>query len=139
MPYDPMLVKPMRDEMVMMGAEELLTPDEVASFLDRAHGVTLLFFNSVDDCAAESARPGLALSLQHSPVPALIGTVFAGQNRDATALAQSCFSQFEPSSPSIIILNDAEAVEYIPRSRLEGRDPRVVSEMLIKLYEKLMD
>ena len=56
MPYDPMLVKPMRDEMVMMGAEELLTPDEVVAFLDRAEGVALLFFNSVCGCAAGSAR-----------------------------------------------------------------------------------
>jgi putative YphP/YqiW family bacilliredoxin len=138
MPYDPMQIKPMRDEMVMMGAEELLTPDEVAAFLDRVDGVALLFINSVCGCAAGAARPGLALSLEHTPSPKHIGTVFAGQDLDATALARSCFSQLEPSSPSLIVLKDGQVEAYVHRDGFEGRNPRAVSQSLIEIYEALI-
>ncbi|MGH7163860.1 MAG: BrxA/BrxB family bacilliredoxin, partial [Planctomycetota bacterium] len=69
MPYDPMLVQPMRDELREMGVRELTTPQEVDEFLARKEGTTLLFVNSVCGCAAGSARPALRLALENGPVP----------------------------------------------------------------------
>ncbi len=137
MPYDPMMVKPMRDEMVAMGADELMTPEEVDAFLNKTEGTALLFFNSVCGCAAGSARPGLALSLQHTPAPDRVGTIFAGQDIEAAARAREKFPQYPSSSPSILFLKNGEAVGYVHRTDIEGRDPRAVSEALIVAYQQL--
>ncbi|MHC4933512.1 MAG: BrxA/BrxB family bacilliredoxin, partial [Planctomycetota bacterium] len=56
MPYDPVLVAPMREEMLAMGATELKTADEVDAFMNDRSGTVLLFVNSVCGCAAGSAR-----------------------------------------------------------------------------------
>ena len=137
MPYDPMMIKPMRDEMVLMGARELISTTDVDEFLAETKGAALLFFNSVCGCAAGSARPGLALSLQHDPAPDRVGTIFAGQDLEAAARARAAFPQYPPSSPSIVFLNNGEEVGYMHRTDIEGRDPRAVSEALIEAYEQL--
>ena len=66
MPYSPVLVAPMREEMTRMGARELTTGPEVDSALGDARGTTLVFVNSVCGCAAGNARPALALALRHA-------------------------------------------------------------------------
>ena len=42
MPYDPMLVQPMREELTQLGVEELLTPEEVEGALGAAKGSRLM-------------------------------------------------------------------------------------------------
>ena len=79
MPYDPMLVQPMRDDMTSMDAEELLDPSQVDAFMAR-EGTKLVFINSVCGCAAGQARPALRHALQHTTKPDHVGTVFAGQD-----------------------------------------------------------
>ena len=65
MRYDPETVRPMREELVRLGAEELLTVEDVDRALSREPGTTLLVINSVCGCAAAMARP----SPDASPVP----------------------------------------------------------------------
>src|SRR5688572_13112440 len=103
MPYDPVLVQPMREELSRAGVEELLTPEQVDAFMERP-GTKLLVVNSVCGCAAGMARPGVRLALKHGVKPDHVGTVFAGQDLDATARARSWFPDVPPSSPSIALL-----------------------------------
>jgi len=122
MPYSPLLVKPMREELVAAGFEELMTPAEVDRFLDEKSGTALLVVNSVCGCAAGMARPGVRLALQSGPRPDRLGTVFAGQDLDATARARARFGDIPPSSPSMALFKGEELVWFLPRHRIEGRD-----------------
>lgn len=45
--YMKQLVKPMRQELVDAGFQELITPEEVVHFMDQAEGTTLVFVNSM--------------------------------------------------------------------------------------------
>ncbi len=122
MPYSPLLVKPMREELVAAGFEELMTPADVDRFLDEKSGTALLVVNSVCGCAAGMARPGVRLALQSGPRPDRLGTVFAGQDLDATARARARFGDIPPSSPSMALFKGDELVWFLPRHRIEGRD-----------------
>ncbi len=136
MPYDPQLVAPMRQEMVEMGAAELTTGQEVDDFLNARDGTVLLFVNSVCGCAAGSARPGLRVALGNDKKPDRVATVFAGQHAEATAKARSHFSQFPPSSPSAVLFRNGEAVYYMPRHMIEGRDPPSVAFELVTAFDE---
>jgi putative YphP/YqiW family bacilliredoxin len=118
MPYDPVLVQPMRDELTRIGFEELTTPEAVDAFVARP-GTKLLVVNSVCGCAAGQARPGVTLALQHETKPDHLGTVFAGQDVEATARARSHFSDYPPSSPSFAMLKDGTVVHFVPRHAIE--------------------
>ena len=122
MPYSPLLVKPMREELVAAGFEELMTPAEVDRFLDDRSGTALVVVNSVCGCAAGMARPGVRLALQSGPRPDRLGTVFAGHDLDATSRARARFGDIPPSSPSMALFKGGELVWFLPRHRIEGRD-----------------
>jgi len=136
MPYDPELVAPMRREMVDMGAKELTTPQAVEEFFRAKEGTTLLFVNSVCGCAAGSARPGLRLALSGDSKPDRIGTVFAGQDTDATKAARAHFSQFPPSSPSAVLFKDGAPVFFLPRHMIEGRDAPSVAFEFVSAFDE---
>lgn len=136
MPYNPMLVAPMRQEMVQMGARELTTPAEVDTALGDPKGTTLIFINSVCGCAAGNARPALAAALKHPARPESIVTVFAGQDVDATARARQYFSDYQPSSPSMALLKDGEVVHFVHRHQIEGRTPQSVAADLAAAFDK---
>ncbi len=135
MPYDPRMVQPMRDELTAAGVEELRTTADVDAFLGNSGGAALLVVNSVCGCAAGSARPGVRLALRHPSRPERAGTVFAGQDLEATEHARSYFPELEPSSPSFVLIRDSKPVMYIPRRQIEGRDPEAVSRLLIAAFE----
>ena len=135
MPYDPMLVAPMREDMTSMDVEELTTPAQVDAFMARA-GTKLVFVNSVCGCAAGQARPALRIALQHSTRPDAIGTVFAGQDLDATAKARGFFSQVPPSSPSIALFKDAEMVWFMPRHLIESRDAPSIAFDIVGAFDE---
>src|SRR5687767_13991435 len=99
MPYSPMLVKPMRDELTAAGVEELLTGADVERWMNERQGTALLVINSVCGCAAGAARPGVRLALQGEARPDRVATVFAGQDLEATARARGFFADIPPSSP----------------------------------------
>lgn len=127
MPYSPLLVRPMREELTSAGFAELFTPEDVDRFLAERHGTALLVINSVCGCAAGMARPGVRLALQEGPRPDRLATVFAGQDVEATARARHHFGDIPPSSPSMALYKDGELVWFLPRHRIEGRDALAVA------------
>jgi putative YphP/YqiW family bacilliredoxin len=128
MPYDPILVKPMRDEAVALGAEELLTAAAVDAFLKKTEGVSVLLVNSVCGCAAGGARPGLKLALQATPKPDAVATVFAGQDLDAVKRAREHFEGAPPSSPAIAVFKGGKLKKLIQRWEIEGRLPQQIAD-----------
>jgi putative YphP/YqiW family bacilliredoxin len=130
------MVQPMRDELTRIGVKELRTGTEVDAFMADRTGTAMIVVNSVCGCAAGSARPGVSLALQHPNRPDRVATVFAGQDLEATQQARSYFADFPPSSPSIVILRNGEPVHYVSRQMIEGRDPQMVSQILITAFEK---
>jgi putative YphP/YqiW family bacilliredoxin len=127
MPCSPLMIRPMREELVAAGFEELMTPEQVDAFLGERSGTALLVINSVCGCAAGMARPGVRLALQQGPRPDRLGTVFAGQEIEATARARAHFADIPPSSPSMALFKDGELVWFLPRHRIEGRDALAVA------------
>ena len=136
MPYDPVLVQPMRDELVRIGATELTAPADVERFMGDTEGTAFLVVNSVCGCAAGSARPAVALALQQDPRPQRVGTVFAGQDLEATERARSYFADVPPSSPSFALFRDGELVHLFPRHRIEGRDPQSIAAELREVFDR---
>ena len=122
MPYSPLLIRPMREELLAVGFEELHTAADVDRFLADRNGAALVVVNSVCGCAAGMARPGVRLALRQGPRPERLGTVFAGQDLEATARARAAFGDIPPSSPSMALFKDGELVWFLPRHRIEGRD-----------------
>ncbi len=137
MPYNPEVVKPMRAELVRIGARELLTPAEVDAALgDHPRGTTLLVVNSVCGCAAGNARPAVAIATGHDPQPDSIVTVFAGQDLEATERAREYLVGYRPSSPSIALFRDGEHVFMLERHQIEGRDATEIAADLRKAYDR---
>jgi putative YphP/YqiW family bacilliredoxin len=135
-PYSPLLVQPMRQELTAIGFEELTTPADVDRFLGDKSGTALLVVNSVCGCAAGMARPGVRLAIQGQPRPDRLGTVFAGQDLEATARARSFFADIPPSSPSLALFKDGELVYFLPRHRIEGRSADEVGRDLTNAFAK---
>lgn len=136
MPYSPLLVKPMREELTRIGVKELMTAAEVDAFMNDKTGTAMLVVNSVCGCAAGMARPGIRQALQNGRRPDRVATVFAGQDLEATARARGYFPDIPPSSPSIAFLKDGELVYFLPRHRIEGRDAQMVARDLVTVFEE---
>lgn len=135
MPYDPMLVEPMREDMRAMSVQELTDPAGVDAFL-AGEGTKLIFVNSVCGCAAGQARPALRLALQHEQTPDHAGTVFAGQDVEATAHARGKFAQVPPSSPSIALFKGDDLVWFMPRHLIESRDAQTIAFDLVTAFDE---
>lgn len=119
--YMQSIVKPMREELVNVGFTELKTPDEVADHMQESKGTSLIVINSICGCAAGLARPAVAAAVEKSDhKPDHLVTVFAGQDREATAQMRSFFEEVPPSSPSIAIWQDGNLAYFIPREQIEG-------------------
>lgn len=136
MPYSPLLVRPMREELTSAGFVELLTADDVDRFMGERGGTALLVVNSVCGCAAGMARPGVRLALQGAVRPDRLATVFAGQDLEATARARSYFAEMPPSSPSMALFKDGKLAFFLPRHRIEGRDALDVAQDLRQAFEQ---
>ena len=136
MPYDPMLVAPMREELTRLGVEELTDRKSVVSGKSVDLGGRRLINNRSHGSAAGQARPAVSLAMQHPGRPSRVATVFAGQDLEATEKARSYFSEFPPSSPSMIMFKDGEIVHFVPRHRIESRDAQSIAAELIEAFEK---
>lgn len=134
--YPEEMVRPMREELTRVGFRELKTAEEVDAVLGEARGTALVVVNSICGCAAGRARPGVALALRHPTQPALLTTVFAGQDADATARARSYFSEYPPSSPSVALLRDGKTVFMLERRQIEGRMPEEIASDLTKAFDQ---
>jgi len=130
------MVQPMRDELTRLGIKELRTPEEVVENLENAKGTAMVVVNSVCGCAAGQCRPGVAKALQHDVIPDHLFTVFAGQDKEATAKAREYFAPHPPSSPSIALLKDGKLVHFIPRYQIEDRTADMIAADLIAAFDK---
>jgi putative YphP/YqiW family bacilliredoxin len=125
----------MREELTDLGVKELLTPGDVDNAMDEAkQGTTLLVINSVCGCAAGNARPAVKVALESEKIPDKMFTVFAGQDKEATAKARDYFSEYPPSSPSFAFFKDGEIKAMIPRHRIEGRTALEVADDLKMVF-----
>lgn len=136
--YMKQVVQPMRDELTREGIAELTTPEAVEQVLegDAAKGTTLVVVNSVCGCAAGLARPAVAAALKHDKKPDHLFTVFAGQDKEATAKAREYFTGYQPSSPSIALLKDGELVGMIERHQIESRSLEEIRDDLVSMFNK---
>ena len=130
------MVKPMRAELTAAGFHELKTAEDVEEYMKNAKGTTLVFVNSVCGCAAGLARPATVQSLTHETKPDHLVTVFAGQDKEATARMRKFFGDLEPSSPSLAILKGHEVVHFIPRDVIEDEAKENIIHNLQEAYNK---
>ena len=133
--YPEELVKPMRQELVNAGFQELYTAKEVEEAISK-EGTTLVMVNSVCGCAAGTARPGAIASLQLEKKPDHLTTVFAGVDVESTAKAREMMVPFPPSSPSIALFKDGQLVHMLERHHIEGRSALMIAENLAGAYQE---
>lgn len=133
--YPEELVKPMREELVSAGFQELYSADAVESALSQP-GTTLVVVNSVCGCAARNARPGAKMSLAGDKKPDHLVTVFAGMEKDAVDAAREKMFPFPPSSPSMALFKDGELVHMLERHHIEGRPAEMIAENLKDAYQE---
>ena len=127
--------QPMRDELIAVGFNELLTPEDVDKALNVKDDKTkLVMINSVCGCAAGAARPGVSLALQNNVIPDELYTVFAGQERDATDKVRAMVKNYPPSSPSVALFKNGEVIYFMQRYDIEGYNARHIAERLVEVF-----
>jgi putative YphP/YqiW family bacilliredoxin len=129
-------IQPMRDELTRLGITELRTPEEVEAAFNEMKGTALVVVNSVCGCAAGNARPAVAMSLRNDATPEHLYTVFAGQDKEATAKAREYFAPYPPSSPSIAVMKDGKLVHFIERHQIEGATAEMIAENLTGAFNE---
>lgn len=134
--YPEQMVAPMRAEMTSVGFQELKSADEVNNTIPNSQGTVLCFINSVCGCSAGTARPGVKLSLQSEKRPDKLVTVFAGNDREATAQIREYLFPYPPSSPAIALFKDGQLVHMIERHHIEGRSAEMVADNLAGAYQQ---
>ena len=133
--YPEDLVKPMRQELVAAGFEELHTVESVENAVKK-EGTTLVMVNSVCGCAAGTARPGAIASTFNDKKPTHLTTVFAGVDKDATNKAREFMIPFPPSSPCIALFKDGNLVHMLERHHIEGRSAQAIAQNLVSAYDE---
>lgn len=138
MPYPEIMIHGMRQELAQLGIEETKTPEAVKEAVENTDGTVMVVVNSVCGCAAGGVRPGIAMALQNSEVkPDKAITVFAGADIDATDTARNYFTGYQPSSPSIGILQGGKLVKMFERRDLEGRHPLMIAQELVNAFQEV--
>ena len=135
--YMKQVVKPMRAELTQAGFKELLTGEDVEQTLEKSEGTSFVVVNSVCGCAAGLARPAATqavLNSEHQPDQLL--TVFAGQDKEATAKMREYFEGYEPSSPSMAVLKGKEVIYFIPREKIEDHSIEEIMDEITTGLEK---
>ena len=133
--YPELMVVPMREELTLLGIEELRSAGDVDGVL-RKPGTTMVVVNSICGCAAGRMRPAVRMALAHGVLPEKVVTVFAGQDREATDRARSYFEGYPPSSPSIGLLRDGKLVYMMQRSDIESREAEDIANDLTAAFDK---
>ncbi|MDP1832438.1 MAG: BrxA/BrxB family bacilliredoxin [Geothrix sp.] len=134
--YPEHMVAPMRDELVQVGFQQLLTPTQVDAALQKS-GTTLLVVNSVCGCAAAGARPGVAEALRSQDLRFdHLVTVFAGMEKEATAQAREYFEGAMPTSPQAAIIQDGQLVHLMQRQDFLGHSPEEIAATLRDAYRR---
>lgn len=136
MPYPEMFIAPMRKDLTQHGVEELRTVADVDQAVQSTRGALMIVVNSVCGCAAGKARPGVALALKHQIQPERITTVFAGADIEATERARAYFTGYQPSSPSIGLLQDGQVVFMLERWQIENQTADQIASILVEAFDK---
>lgn len=127
----------MRAELTRLGVEELTDAPQVDAFFEAAgDGTSVLVINSVCGCAAANARPAVAMVRQLPTQPDRWGTVFAGQDLEATAQARVHLMGVPPSSPFMAVFKDGDPVFVLERRHIEGRSAAAIATDLGKAIQK---
>ena len=135
--YDQDAVQPMRDELVAVGFNELLTAQKVDEALQVNDDKTaLVMINSVCGCAAGSARPGVSLALQNNVIPDKLYTVFAGQEKDAVNKVRQMVKEYPPSSPSVALFKNGVLIYFMQRLDIEGYNAEHIANELINVFNE---
>jgi putative YphP/YqiW family bacilliredoxin len=129
-------VQPMRDELVAVGFEDLRTAQQVDEVVGKTQGTVLVMINSVCGCAAGSARPGVALALQHKVIPDRLVTVFAGMEHDAVDRVRELHVGYAPSSPSMALFKDGKLAAMVERRMIEGKTPDQLASELAHVFTR---
>ncbi|MFB9761932.1 BrxA/BrxB family bacilliredoxin [Ectobacillus funiculus] len=129
------VVRQAREEIVAAGYTELHDAEAVEAAFARS-GVTLVMVNSVCGCAGGIARPAAAHSVHFDKRPDQLVTVFAGQDKEATARAREYFEGYPPSSPSFALLKDGKILKMVERHEIEGHSPMQVIEKLQSYFDQ---
>lgn len=125
-----------RKELTDGGYKELTSPEDVNEALTKP-GTSLVMINSVCGCAGGIARPAALHAVHYDKRPDNLYTVFAGQDKEATAQARAIFGDDHlPSSPSFAIVKDGKMVDEIGRHEIEGHDPMSVITHIQALFEE---
>lgn len=135
--YMRQMVKPMREELVQAGFTELQTADEVESFMEGNTETALVVVNSVCGCAAGLARPAATQAVMRTEKrPAKLVTVFAGQDKEATAKMREYFTEIPASSPSMALIKGKEVLHFIHRHDIEDYSMEAIMENLLAAFEQ---
>ncbi|WP_335872669.1 BrxA/BrxB family bacilliredoxin [Bacillus sp. 2205SS5-2] len=129
------VVRQAREEIEGAGYTQLTTAEEVEEMFAKK-GTTLVMVNSVCGCAGGIARPAAAHSVHFDKRPDHLVTVFAGQDKEATAKARSYFTGYPPSSPSFALLKDGKLCTMVERHEIEGHHPMSVVNQLQESFEQ---
>lgn len=129
------VVQVARQEIIEAGYEQLTTAEEVDQVL-KQEGTTLVMINSVCGCAGGIARPAAAYVKNYDKKPDRFVTVFAGQDKEATARAREYFEGYAPSSPSFALLKDGKIQTMVERFEIEGHEPIQVVQKLEKAFDE---
>ncbi len=124
-----------RREITQAGYKELQTAEEVDEILNQS-GTSFVMVNSTCGCAGGVARPAAAYAANTFNRPDRFVTVFAGQDKEATARAREYFTDYPPSSPSFALLKDGKIVKMIERFEIEGSEPMAVASKIEKLFDE---
>ena len=125
-----------RSEMDAIGYEQLRTIEDVENAFERK-GTTLVMINSVCGCAGGIARPAAQHAIHYDKRPDHLVTVFAGQDKEATAQARMHFGdEHLPSSPSFVLWKDGKMVAEVGRYEIEGHDPMSVVSNLQGYFDE---
>jgi len=134
-----LMVAPMRRELTALGFVELRSPDDVDRFMaESKDGVALLAVNSICGSAASTMRPALARALTHAVRPDMLGTVFAGQDADATSRAREYFTGYPPSSPAIALFRKGQLVMMIQRPQIKAHHPAFLGDELAEAVRRAL-
>jgi len=134
--YPRELTLPMQRDLTDFGFQALTSVEEVTQALDSQSGTTMLVVNSVCGCAAANARPAAKMALQFQNRPMQAYTVFAGVDKEATALAREYLLPYPPSSPSIALFKDGKLVHMIERLQIEGRSAQMIANSLKEAFDQ---
>ncbi len=136
MPYPDLVLDAARRGLTRHGVRELRTPDEVDQAL-AAPGTAVVAVNSLCGCSSARMRPAFLRALRSAARrPDQLLTVFAGQDRDATARAREHFHGYLPSSPAIFLLRDGRVVWALERRGIEGRPPEEIAEDIRRAFDE---